>query len=79
MRKGSARATMKSMGSDSSDVRRDLLPAGDAVQRAVRWIGQRRLDQPTQALGPIIDEASLQFDLSPLQAEALIRLLTGAP
>ena len=67
------------MGSDSSDVRRDVMPAGDAMQRAVRWIGQRHLDDPAKALGTLIDEASLQFDLSPLQADALLRLLTGAP
>ncbi len=65
------------MSSDPADVRRDLLPEGDDLQKAVRWVSQRRQEEPGVPLGKLIDEASLRFDLSPLQTEFLLRTLAG--
>ncbi len=65
------------MGSDSGDVRRDLLPPGQGLQGAVRWVSEERERRPETPLAQLIDEASLRFDLNPLQAETLLRS-TGA-
>jgi hypothetical protein len=67
------------MGSDSGDVRRDLFPPGEVLQRAVRWISQQRQERPAVPLAKLVDEASLQFDLTPLQSEGLLRTLVGPP
>ena len=63
------------MSSNSGDVRHDLLPPGDALQKAVRWISDQRTSEPAASLKGLIDQASVRFDLSPLQAEGLFRIL----
>lgn len=55
----------------------DLLPKGEAVRRAVRWISQHRIEEPDRPLAALIDEASRRFDLSPLQADGLLAILRG--
>lgn len=50
----------------------EILPRGEAVRRAVRWISERRSADPELRLMPLIDEATLRFDLTPRQAEGLI-------
>ncbi len=50
----------------------DLLPDGDDVRRAVKWVSgnlQEDADQPVQ---PLVQEAIFKFDLSPKDAEFLI-------
>jgi len=50
----------------------DVLPEGEALRRAVRWISEQlatRHEPPPLAL---IDEAATRFDLTPLQAEYLL-------
>jgi hypothetical protein len=42
----------------------------------VRWISERRRDDPKAKLAKIIEEASLRFDLSPLEADWLWRNLS---
>ena len=53
----------------------DLLPEGEDLRRAVKWIGERRKEEPALALDQLIEEASRRFDLSPLDAEFLWRHL----
>jgi hypothetical protein len=52
-----------------------VLPPGDAAQKALRWISERRRDNPKASVVQLVDEASLRFDLTPNQAEALLRML----
>ena len=45
------------------------------VKRALDWILERLVDDPHAKRGPLIDEASRQFDLTPLEADFLYRQL----
>jgi hypothetical protein len=54
-----------------------VLPPGDALQKAVRWLSNRRRDDPTATLAKLIDEACLRFDLTPVQAQGLYRTMLG--
>ena len=46
------------------------------IKQAVRWIEDRLLDDPKADRTKLIDQASRQFDLSPLDEEFLFRHLT---
>jgi hypothetical protein len=48
------------------------------VKRALDWILDRLADDPDAKRGELIDEASRQFDLTPLEADFLYRQLTEA-
>lgn len=54
-----------------------ILPEGEPLRRAVRWIGEQRLDRPDAHLANLVDEAGRQFDLTPLEQEFLMALLTA--
>jgi len=41
------------------------------LERAIRWIGDQLQEKPTANRGLLIDAASVQFGLSPLQEEFL--------
>jgi hypothetical protein len=43
------------------------------LKRAIEWISEARRDDPSARLGPLIDEASRKFDLSPMQSDFLYR------
>jgi len=49
----------------------------ERVRQAFAWIASKRLEQESVPLGKLLDEASLRFDLSPLQTEGLMALLQG--
>ncbi len=49
------------------------------VQQAVRWIADRLRDDPAADRVKLIDAASRQFDLTPLDAEFLARQLRARP
>ena len=55
------------------------MPEGEALRQALRWISDRRRDDPKARLAAVIDEAALRFDLTPLEADFLWRSLTAAP
>lgn len=50
----------------------DLLPDGEDLRRAVKWISASLQDNPDQRVQPLVQEATFKFDLSPLDAEFLI-------
>jgi hypothetical protein len=52
------------------------MAAGEApIKQAVTWIDDQLFDDPNADRTKLIDEASRRFDLSPLDAEFLIRHL----
>jgi hypothetical protein len=54
--------------------------AGESsVTRALRYVVERLVAEPRVSRGALIDEAARRFDLSPLEAEALLRRLGDAP
>jgi hypothetical protein len=48
------------------------------VKRALDWILERLTDDPHASRGALIDAASREFDLTPLEADFLYRHLTEA-
>ena len=48
------------------------------VKRALDWILDRLTDDPQAKRGALIDQASRQFDLTPLEADFLYRQLNEA-
>lgn len=49
-----------------------ILPEGESMRRAVRWISQEHAERPDTPLAKLLDEAMLRFDLSPIQCERLV-------
>jgi hypothetical protein len=52
-----------------------MLPEGEKLRRATKWISDKRLDHPEAKLFKLIEEACLEFDLTPKDEEFLIRFL----
>lgn len=50
----------------------DLLPEGEDLRRAVKWISGNLQENPDQRIQPLVQEAIFKFDLSPRDAEFLI-------
>jgi hypothetical protein len=51
----------------------ELLPEGEELRRAVKWISGNLQENPGQPVPPLVQEAIFNFDLSPRDAEFLIR------
>lgn len=57
-----------------------IMPQSELLRRAVSYVSETLRDCPGKKLPEIIDEASMRFNLSPLDGEALQRLFApGAP
>lgn len=50
-----------------------IIPEGEELRKAVKWIGQARCDKPDVDLSELVNEASIKFNLSPLDEEFLYR------
>jgi hypothetical protein len=46
------------------------------LKKALEWISEKRLDDPSAELATLIEEASGRFDLNPIQADFLYRHFT---
>jgi hypothetical protein len=53
-----------------------ILPEGEQLRRAVKWISDERLENPSKSLSKLITEACLKFDLPPKDGETLLRFVT---
>ena len=51
---------------------RDLLPDGEDLRRAVRWVSGSLQETPDQPIQRIVQEAVFKFNLSPKDADFLI-------
>ncbi len=54
-----------------SEKRGGILPAGDGVRQALRWLSDRRLADPAAPRMKLIEEAALRFDLTPAETDFL--------
>lgn len=45
---------------------------GESLRRALRWLGERRLEEPKAPRLKLIEEAALRFDLTPAEADFLM-------
>jgi hypothetical protein len=50
----------------------ELLPDGDDIRRAVKWVSGHIQEEPGRPVQPLVQEAIFKFDLSPRDAEFLI-------
>ena len=50
-----------------------VMPQGEEIRKAVKWISDMRSDKPTADSRKLLDEACLKFDLTPLEAEFLAK------
>ncbi len=48
-----------------------IMPEGEDIKRAIKWIALRREELPEMPMAKLIEEAVFQFDLSPLDQEFL--------
>jgi hypothetical protein len=51
----------------------NILPEGESLRKAVKWVDEEQRDQPTKSLNAFVQEACLKFDLSPKDATFLDR------
>ena len=54
-----------------------IMPEGEDLRRAIKWISAYREDKPDAPLRKLVDEAVFKFDLSPLDAEFLTKFFLG--
>ena len=52
-----------------------IMPEGEDLRKAVRWISEEREADPDKKLGKLLDEAAVRFNLSPGDAEYLGRFV----
>jgi len=50
----------------------NIQPEGEDLRKAVKWISDERTYGAEETLLKLIEEASLKFDLSPMDAEYLV-------
>jgi hypothetical protein len=53
-----------------------ILPEGEQLRRAIKWISDERTEHPEKKLSGLIGDACLKFDLSPKDTEVLVHFLT---
>ncbi|MGE5299848.1 MAG: hypothetical protein ACM3MB_02665 [Acidobacteriota bacterium] len=49
-----------------------ILPEGEQLRRAIKWISDQRSENPKAGLPELIGEACLKFDLSPKDSDLLV-------
>ena len=49
-----------------------ILPQGEGIRRALRWLDERMKEVPTAPRAKLLEEAAVRFDLTPLEAEFLL-------
>jgi len=49
-----------------------VVPQGEALRSALKWLSERRREDPRAARAKLVDEAALRFDLSPMETEFLL-------
>jgi hypothetical protein len=50
-----------------------VIPEGEQLRKAVKWVSDERLENPEAGLSKLIGDACLKFDLPPKDAEFLLR------
>jgi hypothetical protein len=54
-----------------------VMPKGDALRQAVKWISEIRKENNPPGDRKLIDEACLKFNLTPKDADYLARFIKG--
>jgi len=53
-----------------------ILPKGEQLRRAIRWISDERLNDPGVNVQKLIGDACLKFNLPPKDADFLVNFFT---
>ena len=53
-----------------------IMPQSELLRRAVQYVSDEQKDNPDKKLFAIIDDASMRFNLSPIDGEALRRIFS---
>jgi hypothetical protein len=48
-----------------------IMPEGESVRKAVKWISEALKENSEKSIGALIQQASLKFDLTPKDADFL--------
>ena len=54
-----------------------IQPKGEDLRKAVKWVSEERKFNPGKKSKTLIEEACMKFDLSPKDADFLLRYLLG--
>jgi len=49
-----------------------IMPEGEELQRAIKWISSNLEDNPNQPIFPLVEKAVFKFDLSPKDSDFLM-------
>lgn len=49
----------------------DIMPEGDAIRRAIKWVSSQLQEDPPKSAQKLVNEAITRFDLSPKDADFL--------
>ena len=49
-----------------------IFPEGEDLRKAVKWISAERMNNPSITIRKLVEQASLQFNLSPKKVEFLL-------
>jgi hypothetical protein len=49
-----------------------IMPEGEDLQRAIKWISSNLEDNPNQPIFPLVEKAVFKFDLSPKDSDFLM-------
>jgi len=52
-----------------------IQPKGEDLRKAVKWVSEERKYNPEKEVKELIEEACMKFDLSPVDADFLLRHL----
>jgi len=55
------------------EIMHDLLPEGEEMRRAVKWVSGNIQEKPERQVRLFVQEAIFRFNLSPKDAEFLLR------
>jgi hypothetical protein len=56
-----------------------VVPQGEGLRRALRWLDERVRDEPKADRGKLVNEASVRFDLTPMEADFLLQNWSRKP
>jgi len=57
------------------DISMSIQPQGEELRKAVTWISEERQYNPGKTISTLVEKACLKFDLSPKDADFLLRTL----
>lgn len=56
-----------------------IVPEHDEIKKAIKWVSETLQQNPDQPVHTLIEKAVFEFDLSPLDAEFLMRFFQNRP